>query len=106
MSTPFLMGFTQTLIPRLIDEGLVAVAPSNVERVEVYLANYLGQVARGGSLLSSVDAALLACPEVEEVFFDLMAGYGHPDARLLTYGGLEGYRLWQGRRELPLAGRH
>ncbi len=71
MSTPFLMGFTQALVPRLVADGLVAIAPSDVERVQIYLANYLGQVARGGSLLSSVDAALLACPEVEEVFFDL-----------------------------------
>jgi hypothetical protein len=65
------MGFTQALVVRLVDDGLVAIAPSDVERVQVYLANYLGTVARGGSLLSSVDAALLDCAEVEEVFFDL-----------------------------------
>lgn len=73
MSTPFLMGFTQSLLPRLVADGLVAIAPSDVETVQLYLANYLATVARGGSLLSSVDAALLACPEVEEVFFDLDA---------------------------------
>jgi len=71
MSTPFLIGFTQSLLARLLADGLVAIAPSDHERVQVYVSNYLGTVARGGSLLSSLDAALLSCPEVEEVYCDL-----------------------------------
>jgi hypothetical protein len=73
MSTPFLIDFAHSLIPRLIEEGHIAVAPADVETVETYVSNYLATVARGGSLLSSVDKALLACAEVEEVFCDLRA---------------------------------
>jgi len=71
MSTPFLFGFAQALVDRLLAEELLLVQEGSRDRVVVYLGNYLGKVARGGSLLSSVDAAFLACPEVEEVFVDL-----------------------------------
>ena len=73
MSTPFLMGFATSLVHRLHAEGLLDIADGHHERVAVYVANYLGTVARGGSLLSSVEAALLACDEVEEIYADLDA---------------------------------
>ena len=41
-------------------------------------------------------------PGLEDLFFDLMLQHGRPDALLLTYGGLEGYRLWRGRQEIPI----
>jgi SAM-dependent methyltransferase len=34
-------------------------------------------------------------PGLEEMFFELMRRYGRPGALLLTYGGLEGYRVWR-----------
>ena len=71
MSTPFLMGFADALITRLVAAGLLEVAAGQQPRVVLYVANYLGTTARGGSLLSSVEAALLACPEVDELFADL-----------------------------------
>jgi len=71
MSTPFLFGFAGALVDRLLALELLVIEDGGRERVVVFLGNYLGQVARGGSLLSSVDAALLACPEVEEVFVDV-----------------------------------
>jgi len=71
MSTPFLFGFSAALVDRLVAEGLLVLADGGRDRVVVYLGNYLGQVARGGSLLSSVDKALLTCPEVEELFVDV-----------------------------------
>ncbi len=71
MSTSFLMGFSEALIDRLLAEGLLEVAPGGRDRVVIYVANYLGTVARGGSLLSSVEAALLGCDAVEELYADL-----------------------------------
>jgi hypothetical protein len=71
MSTPFLFGFSGALIDRLLAEELLVLHDGARDRVVVFVGNYLGQVARGGSLLSSVDAALLACDEVDEVFVDL-----------------------------------
>ncbi|HHO53516.1 MAG TPA: hypothetical protein ENK18_22265 [Deltaproteobacteria bacterium] len=71
MSTSFLLGFSQALIARLRADGLVEITEGQIPRVEVYLTNYLDTRARGCSLLSSVEAALLACPEVEELYVDL-----------------------------------
>ncbi len=43
-------------------------------------------------------------PGLEEMFFELMARHGRAGALFLTYGGLEGYRLWQDGVELRLDG--
>lgn len=71
MSTSFLLGFSRALIARLSADGLIEIADDQVPRVEVYLTNYLDTRARGHSLLSSVEAALLSCPEVDELYTDL-----------------------------------
>jgi hypothetical protein len=47
------------------------VEPGSEARVVLYVANWLGTVARGGSLLSNVEKALLACPEVTECYASL-----------------------------------
>ncbi|MEZ4239099.1 MAG: hypothetical protein R3F59_23690 [Myxococcota bacterium] len=62
--TPFLTGFSEALIGRLVAADAIEIAPADRDRVVLYVANWLGTRARGGSLLSSVEAALLACPEV------------------------------------------
>jgi hypothetical protein len=43
-------------------------------------------------------------PGLEEVFFELMARHGGEGALFLTYGGLEGYRLWRDGVELQMDG--
>lgn len=69
--TPFLTGFAETLIVRLLAEGSIEIAEPDRDRVILFVANWLGTRARGGSLLSSLEAALLACPEVGELYADL-----------------------------------
>ena len=41
-------------------------------------------------------------PGLEDMFFELMRRHGRPDALLLTYGGVEGYRLWRDAQEIPI----
>ena len=71
MSTSFLAGFADTVVRRLVDEGAIEVSPGASERVVWFVANWLDTRARGGSLLSHLEAALLACPEVVEIFADI-----------------------------------
>ncbi|MBX2797705.1 MAG: hypothetical protein KTR31_08560 [Myxococcales bacterium] len=73
MSTSFLFGFADALVTRLRADGLVEIEARHAAHVKAYLANYLGTTARGHSLLSSIEAALLDCPEVAELYADLDA---------------------------------
>ena len=69
--TPFLVTFASRLLAALTADGLVEVVPGGENRVVRFVANWLGTRGPGVSLLSSVEAALLACPEVSELFTDL-----------------------------------
>jgi hypothetical protein len=69
--TPFLTRFAEMLVVRLVAEDAVEIAEIDRDRVVLFVANWLGTRARGGSLLSNVEAALLACPEVGELYADL-----------------------------------
>jgi hypothetical protein len=71
MSTPFLAGFAEAVVKRLVAEQGIEIAPGADDRVIWFVANWLDTRARGGSVLSSLEAALLACPEVTEVYADL-----------------------------------
>jgi hypothetical protein len=84
VSTPFLAAFAERVIGRLLAENLVQIASGDspvagagaadraaTDRTILFVANWLGSRAPGSSLLSSLEAALLACPEVVEVFVDL-----------------------------------
>lgn len=71
MSTPFLTGFANALVVTLLERDLLEVQAEQGGRVVRYLADHLGTHARGGSLLSNVEAALLSCPEVEELYADI-----------------------------------
>ena len=55
----------------MLDAELLEVEAGAEARVVLFVANWLGSVARGGSLLSNVEKALLACPEVTEWYGDL-----------------------------------
>ena len=67
--TPFLMNFASAVIFHLQQQGLLELC-GNETRAVTFVANYLGTIARGGSLISSLTAALIACPEVEELYAD------------------------------------
>lgn len=70
MTTDFLMGFSRSLVAQLVAEEQLEVS-THVDSVVVYLASRLGSLGEGKSLLSSVERALLDCPDVDEIYFDL-----------------------------------
>lgn len=70
MATPFLVGFSQRVIVRLLDERLVDLVPGGETRAMLYVANALAAAGEGRQLLSSLEKALLECPEVNELFAD------------------------------------
>lgn len=70
MSTPFLIGFTGAVLAELKGEGLVEVQPGREESVIQFVAHHLGRVSESGSLISSMAAALLDCPDIIELYAD------------------------------------
>lgn len=71
MSSPFLATFSERVVLRLLEDRLIEIPRGDVDRAVLFVANWLGGLEPGASLLSSLERALLACPEVEEVFVDL-----------------------------------
>ena len=70
MSTPFLFAFAEALVDKLVHDELLVIADGSRDRVVLYLGNHLGTVGRGGTLISQIDAALMACAEVDDIFYD------------------------------------
>ena len=68
MSSPFLLQFSSALVSSLTAEHWLDVESGTDEQVVVYLANYLGRLPHGHSLVSATLAALLACEAVTEVY--------------------------------------
>lgn len=71
MTTPFLTTFSERVLARLMTDRLITIDEAAVDRVVLFVANWLGSREPGSSLISSLEAALLACTEVDEVFADL-----------------------------------
>ncbi|MEQ1505330.1 MAG: hypothetical protein ABMB14_24070 [Myxococcota bacterium] len=69
--TPFLAGFAEAVVRRLVAEGSLEVSAGGEDQVVWFVANWLGTNGPGNSLLSTLEAALLACPEVDELYADL-----------------------------------
>lgn len=69
MSTPFLLGFTESIVTTLVarDELLLAGDPREVVR---FVSERLATSGEGTSLISTLAAALVACPAVDELFAD------------------------------------
>lgn len=67
MSTPFLEAFTAALVPRLVEAGLLELDGPQ-ESVARFLATELGKDRPGRSLISTLSQALLACPDVVDVY--------------------------------------
>ena len=71
MSTPFLVRFAESLVGRLLAAGLLELRPGAAVDVVSFLAERLAEAPSGSSLLSTVEKALLACPDVIELYADL-----------------------------------
>jgi hypothetical protein len=70
MSTPFLTAYATALVLALLERELLEVAEGRAEAVVRFLAEDLHVRGRGGSLISSTSRALLACPDVLELYAD------------------------------------
>jgi hypothetical protein len=71
MTTPFLVGFAEAVVSLLERSDLVEIRQGGQARVVVFVAEWLETEARGGSLLSNLEKALIACPDVEELYANL-----------------------------------
>ena len=70
MSTPFLQTFATAVVRQLLAEGLLEVRRGHEVNVADFVAQQLGSVGPGAQLVSSITAALIACPEVDELYAD------------------------------------
>ena len=71
MATVFLLAFSRSVIGRLTRDRSLILAPGATEGAAAeFVAEFLGARKPANSLISSLSAALLACPEVEEVYID------------------------------------
>lgn len=70
MSTPFLTAYAIALVRALLEQDLVEITDGRAEAVVRFLAEDLHLRGRGGSLISSTSRALLACPDVVELYAD------------------------------------
>lgn len=73
MTTPFLTGFSEAVIDRLLAARLLDLVPDPHarDRAVLFIANWLGTQKEGSSLISSLEAGLIACAEVSELYADL-----------------------------------
>jgi len=65
------MGFSQAVIDALRERELAELRAGRALDVVAYVARRLDEAREGSSLISSLEAALLACPDVEELYADL-----------------------------------
>lgn len=70
MSTPFLMGFAEALVARLLEERELEVKPGKGEAVAAFLARGLAESREGESLISLTSRVLVKCDDVEELWAD------------------------------------
>lgn len=70
MSSPFLLAFTEAVLRSLDERELVEIAAGSHASVVAFVAGRLGSAREGDSLISSLSAALLASPEVIELYAD------------------------------------
>jgi len=70
LSTPFLQSFTRAILRALLSEALIEIQVGTEELVIAYVADFLGGVPEGGSLISSLARGFIQCPYVEELYAD------------------------------------
>lgn len=71
MSTPFLVGFAERVVDRLLADDLVVLASGGRTAAVLFVAEFLATTAQGGSLISGLEQALIRCPQVDELYADL-----------------------------------
>lgn len=70
MSTPFLYRFSAVVVRRLLDGERLEVVAGREEEVVRFVADALTDAREGSSLVSTLTRALLASPDVEELYAD------------------------------------
>lgn len=70
MSTPFLQGYARGLIRELVARELLEVADHRIEAVVDFVAAFLAEHGHHRSLIDLTGRALLACPDVDELYAD------------------------------------
>jgi hypothetical protein len=70
VSTPFLYRFSVIVVRRLLQGDRLEVVQGREEQVVRHVADALTQAREGSSLVSTLTRALLASPDVEELFAD------------------------------------
>lgn len=63
-------AFCLRIVTDLVRTGHLVLSAGNERRVAAFAASHLAARPEGASLVSSLSAALLSCPEVDELFCD------------------------------------
>ncbi len=71
MASSFLLGFSRAVLDALLAAERVELKAGSGEEVVNFVAGRLDAAREGSSLLSSLESALIACPDVEELYADL-----------------------------------
>lgn len=69
VSTPFLINFTEAIVRTLLERGELELSGDR-DAVVAFVSQNLASGGEGRSLISTFTAALLACPDVEELYAD------------------------------------
>ena len=71
MASDFLLGFSVRVVQQLLATGAVELAEQGTEADVVrFVAEHLAASRQGHSLVSRLAEALLACPQVDELYAD------------------------------------
>ena len=70
VSTPFLQTFAAAVVRQLLADGLLEVRRGDEVAVADFVAAHLGGLKPGAQLVSSINAALIQCPMVDELYAD------------------------------------
>lgn len=70
MSTTYLYRFSAVVVHRLIEGDRLEVSSGREEQVARFVADALTDAREGSSLISTLTKALLASPDVEELYAD------------------------------------
>lgn len=70
MSTPFLTGFASAVVARLVQTEQLEIVAGSEAAVAEFLAARLFAARDGAQLITTTGKALLAAPDVEELWAD------------------------------------
>ena len=70
MSTPFLLGYARALVHHLLTEESIEVAEGRVDEVVAFVADFMLEHGQNQSAIALTGRALMACPDVEELYLD------------------------------------